>query len=240
MSEAACWALVLGAGALVIVLFLIVWQAGKLTPDSRPNDWDQSLAAQYWQQEADKIRDYGLDKLRTTGKAWAASIATFLGVLSTVAFVSGPDDLVKDVGGDEAIIAAALILGAAGIAAIALLLATLAEQGTPKHSNELDGWTLKSLTEKRARQAADQIRWSRYLVLVALMMVIGATGIAWLTPLTGKEEAAKAQQAITSGPSGVACGSLSPPANSLTLTVAGGTPEPIEADAHLTLVEKCP
>jgi hypothetical protein len=240
MSEEAVWALAVGAGVLLLTLLLITWRAGKLQAGPKPAAWDTSVAAQYWQQEADNLRDYGLDKLRATGKAWAASIATFLGVLSTVAFVSGPDDLVKDVGGVEADIAAALILGAAGIAAVALLLATLAEQGAPQYSETLDGWTLKSLTEKRATQAAKQIRWSRYLVLIALIMVIGATGIAWLTPLTGKETASEPQDAIVSDRSGVACGSLGPPADGLSLMVGNRAPQEIEADARITLVDKCP
>ena len=239
MSETALYVLVAAAALLVLVLVGIVRSAGKLEPGQQPDNWEELVAAQYWTQEADRIRDYGLEKLRATGKAWAASIAALLGVLSTAAFVAGPKDLVKDVGGTEALVAAGLILGAAALSTVALLLATLAEQGAPQYTENLSGWALKSLTEQRATQAANQIRQSRYLVLIALVMIIGATAIAWLTALTGDDAGEKAQKAIVVGSDVVACGTLTQPDGALRLKVGDGAASAISA-TKITVVTDCP
>lgn len=129
MDKSALLALLIGGGALALTLLAIIWRTGRVESDPEPPGWGQTDAAQEWDEKAAAAREeFGLPVIRATAKTWGASIAGLLGILSTVAFVAGPDNLVKDVGGTEADVAAWLILAAAAIAAIAVTLAILAEQ----------------------------------------------------------------------------------------------------------------
>jgi hypothetical protein len=235
-------AIIAGAIALVVVAGVLIWlllSSGDITADGQPGNWPGTNAAQEWDEKARGAgSDFGLKSIRDTAGKWATSIAALLGVLSTVAFVAGPSDLVKDVGGDAAEIAAWLILAAAAAAAIATLLAALAEQGVPKQSEPLTGWTFRSLTQKRAEEAAGQLMASRLLTIVALLCVITATGIAWLSAVTGDEPAAT-QSAIATLADGAACGSLTKQGDRVALTI-GNRVEEIPPSAHITLVDACP
>lgn len=240
MDETALRALLISAGVLAVTLFAIVRRTGRVEPNPEPSEWGGTDAAHEWDEKAAAAREeFGLLAIRATAKTWGASIAGLLGILSTVAFVAGPDNLVEDVGGGEADVAAWLILAAAASAAIAVTLAILAEQGVPRHLAGLNGWKLRSLTEKRAKAAAGQLKVSRYLVLLALLLILLATGIAWMTALTGEEEPAS-QEAIVVTRERATCGTLTSEGGSLVLEIGDGEPEPVGAGAAITLVENCP
>src|SRR5262245_33995733 len=184
MASSAWW--ILGIGVVVLGLILLhILGESQVTPDPQPppeHPFWGSNEAQEWDEKAGAARgDFGLKPIRDVAKTWAGSIAALLGILGTVAFVAGPKDLAKDVGGREAEIAAWLILAAAAVAAIGLTYAIMAEQGYPRWSPDLNAWTYRSLTQKRADKSAAQLRNSRYLVLLALLLIIAATGIAWMT-----------------------------------------------------------
>lgn len=239
MSSGASVALVAGTALLAAVLLTLIRAVRNLSADAKPEAWAQSSAAAEWEEKATKARDdFGLAQIRATAKTWGASIASLLGILGTVAVVAGPDALVDDVGGTEADIAAWLILAAGAIAAVAVLLAILAEQGIPKREDSLDGWAYRSLTAKRADQAAGQLSASRYLVVVALSMILLAAGIAWMAALTGESEPGT-QEAIVVTDEGGRCGTLGSADGALALTV-GDSVTPIGARAELTLVDSCP
>jgi len=239
MSTTAAIVGALGLVAVGITLITLLVRAGTIAPGTKPDGWDGSNASQEWDEKAKGAgSDFGLTGIRETAGKWATSIAALLGVLSTVAFVAGPSDLAKDVGGTEAEIAAWLILGAAAFAAIATLLAALAEQGVPQHSDSLTGWVYRNLTEKRAKQAAGQLMASRVLAIVALLAIVTATGIAWLSAVTGDEKAAS-QSAIVQFAEGTACGTVTKSGTQVSLTVGTET-QRIPSDAKLTLVDSCP
>jgi hypothetical protein len=240
MDKGALIALVIGAVTLALILYLIVRRTGDVQPDPQPPGWSANTAAQRWDEKAAIAReDFGLPAIRETAKTWGASIAALLGILTTVAFVAGPTDLVKEVGGTEADVAAWLILAAAAVAAIATVLAILAEQGIPKYEDDLNGWVLRSLTQKRADKAAGQLRSSRYLVVLALLLILFATGIAWMTALTG-DDAPATQKALVSAPRGLACGTLVDEGGFLALKIGDGEAQRIEGGAAITLVDSCP
>ena len=241
MSNSAWWILGIGAGLLGLILLLILRRT-RVTPDPAPPDDDpfwESNEAQEWDEKANAMRaDFGLKPIRDVAKTWAGSIAALLGILSTVAFVAGPSDLVKDVGGSEAEIAGWLILTAAAVAAIGLTYAIMAEQGYPQWSENLNAWTYRSLTRKRAEKSAEQLRNSRYLVLLALLLIILATGIAWMTALT-KDDKAGGQDAIVETRAGVKCGTLTREGDALKVRV-GSISHDIAPGAQVTLVDSCP
>jgi hypothetical protein len=236
-------AVVLGSGAfgLFLAMVIIVWRGGIDDPGPAPDDWAESNASLQWEERAREARvDLGLQSLRDTSSKWATTIAALLGVLASVAFVAGPDDLVESVGGVEADIAAWCILAAAGCAALATLLASLAEQGIPRYDKRFDGWTYKRLTELRARRSAVQLTASRLLAVLALTLVVIATGIAWLTALTGPETVSP-QQAITESVDGPVCGVLTSDAGQLEVMVPGSAQSTeLARGAQVTLVDFCP
>lgn len=235
MSSGALIGLVFGGVLLGLVLLLILRWDSTQAPIVEITDQTQKAV---WDERADEARkDFGLAATRAAAGKWAASIGLILGALTTVAVVAGPSALM-DIGGPEAVVAASLVLCAGSIAAVALLLAALAEQGTPLHVESLDGATFRTETRVRAVRAATQMRYSRGLVVVALVLLTVATGIAWLAALTG-EPATKAQSALVVAASGAQCGKLSSAAGTLVLTVAK-EPHPIPGDARVTLVDSCP
>jgi hypothetical protein len=238
MSSAALVALLVGVFSLGAVLFALLRRTGDLTPGDPPPGWANSTAAQVWDTKAAEAREnFGLTQIRDTAGKWAASIAGLLGILSTVAFIAGPKALVTDVGGTEADVAAWLILAAAAVAAVAVTLAILAAQGSPQQT-ESNGWTYRSLTRQRAELAAAQLNASRYLVITALVLITLATGIAWMSALTG-DEPASGQDAIVATSAGAICGTLTDADGSLGLQI-GDELKPIGTSAAITLVDDCP
>jgi hypothetical protein len=231
--------IVIGVGAGVLAYFLRkVVRGTSFEPDPVPPGWNESNEAQEWDERAAQMRgDYGLAAVRAGASKWSASIAALLGVLSTVAFVAGPSDLVKDVGGWEAELAGWLILAAAGLALASLFLAVMAEQGSPQWSEDLTGWTLKSLTRKRADASARQFLLSRQLLLGALVLIVLATAIAWMTALTGDEPSS--QSAIVVMPGGAVCGTLQTHDGALSVK-AGSMTSRVPERALVTLTDSCP
>ena len=208
-----------------------------LTPDPVPAGWNDSDEAQEWDERAAAMRaDFGLGAIRQVASKWAASIAALLGILSTVAFVTGPKEL-KDIGGWEAKVAGGLVLAAAAIAAISLCLAVMAEQGSPQWSENLTGWALKSLTKQRADRSANEFRWSRFFLLVALVLIILATAIAWATALTKKKS--DKQSAIVVMAGGAVCGALQTRDGVVSIKSVKSTGQ-VPENALITLVDSCP
>lgn len=70
-------------------------------------------------------------------------------------------------------------------------------------------------------------------------MILLATGILWMTALTGEEEPAT-QEVIVVTTGGASCGTLTKAAGALALKVGNDEPEPVGAGATITLVEGCP
>ena len=238
MSNYAWVVLGVGVVALAVGLVIIFRQDSDASePEPAPGSWAGTVEAAEWDERAATARaDFGLGMVRDVASKWTGSIAALLGILSSVAFVAGPSDLVKDVGGWEAQLAAWLVLAAAGLAAAGLAFAIVAEQGTPSWTSNLDGWTYRWRTLTRAKKSAREIAFSRYLILGALILMIIATGIAWMTALT---KPASGQDAIVAFSGGAQCGVLATHDGVLTITVGGST-RTIAPNAEITLVGNCP
>lgn len=236
MTDPIIWVFAAGIGVVVFTLIRILRWDAKVPATESINDPTQ---LQYWTEQANiATQDFGLGATRAAGEKWAASIAGILGFLSAVAFVAGPSSLVEDVGGPAATIAAGLILAAAGVASVATLLAALAEHGTPVAVEDLDGPKYRTLLRTRAARAAEQIRWSRILIVVTLVLMLAATGTAWLTALTSEAEETGQSVLVTSS-AGTQCGTLSREEGAVVLQV-GEAAEPIPTGATVTPVDSCP
>lgn len=236
MSSGALIGLVAGVALLLLAMVaVLIWDsrtpaADRIADPVELQRWDAKA-----QQAAD---DFGLAATRAAAGKWGASTAAILGVLSTVAVVAGPSNLVTDVGGTEADIAAALVLAAAGVAALATLLAGLAEQGSPVKGVVTPGG-LRALTRVRAERAAQQIRWSRVLTAVALVLIVAAAGVAWLTALTRPVKAAVRSAIVVTG-GAAKCGILTVSKTGGLIVTVSGTPEQVPGGAQVTLVDSCP
>jgi hypothetical protein len=237
MSSAALIGLIVGLVILAVAIYLIV------SSDENVGSEEDTLTGTQlaeWQQKLDAVSsDFGLAATRAAAGKWGASAAAILGVLTTVAVVAGPDNLVEEVGGTEAQIAAVLILLAAGVAAIATLLAGLAEQGSPVSEAGMTPGRLRRLTRERAARAAKQIRWSRILTSVALCFIVAAAGVAWLTALTGPSDSS-GQSALVVDSGRARCGKLVRQEDGATALSDGEKSTAIQGGALVTLVEECP
>ncbi len=237
MSSAALIGLIVGLIALAVVVILIIRSDENVALEEDALDANQQA---YWQQKLDEVsQDFGLVATRAAAGKWAASAAAILGVLTTVAVVAGPENLAEDVGGTEAQVAAVLILLAAGVAAIATLLAGLAEQGSPVSEAGMTPGRLRRLTRERAARAAKQIRWSRILTSVALCFIVAAAGVAWLTALTGPSDSS-GQSALVVDSGRAHCGKLVRQGDGATALSDGEKSTAIPGGALVTLVEECP
>jgi hypothetical protein len=236
MSSESVLGLVLGLLVLIGIVSVILYKDRSIPATEQINDPKVSME---WEERAKKAReDFGLEQIRSVSGKWAANVAGLLGVLSTVAFVAGPSALKDDVGGGEAILAAALVLVAAGTAVVATLLGGLAEQGTPVWRESLDGSKYRTLIKTRARRAIRQLYWSRGLTVVALALVILATGVAWMTALTNGEKPSPINVIVTGTPA-AHCGELVQVRGTLSVS-SEATAFPIPSNAQVVPVDSCP
>lgn len=240
MSTYAWIVLAIGVVALAVSLFAILSRSTVRASDAppEPGSWTGSPLAAAWQERLDTARaDFGLADVRSTASKWTGSIAGLLGVLSSVAFVAGPSDLVKDVGGWEAQLAAWIVLAAAALAAAGLAFAVVAEQGSPRWDSEVTAWSYRWEMLQLARRSANSIRNSRYLILGAVVLIVVATGIAWMKALT--KPPSSEQDAIVSFASGAVCGALTTHDDGVVSVTVNGTERPVTG-ARITLVSGCP
>lgn len=234
------FALVLLIAGGVVLLAVCLWMllSSSAVPSADPIA--DPVQAQLWAQRAeDALADFGLGSERAVAGKWASSAAALVGILSTVAFIAGPTDLAKDVGGAPALIAAVLVLLAAAVAAIGTLFAALAEQGTPVQTSA-NGGLYRALLRTRANEARSQIQASRILIVIALCLLILATGVAWLTVLAPAKKPSVGQNVLIQTSAGAQCGTLTRSGQQVELTAGAGSPAPIPGDAKITLVDSCP
>jgi hypothetical protein len=231
-------AFAIGIVALLATFVVIVISGQREPTDKAPKDWYGTDEAQAWDEKLrDSGGDFGLAGARATATAWGASITALLGVFAAVAVIKGPDSLTS-VGGWQAQVAAWLILAAAGMAMVAVLLCALAAQGVPIWRTDLDAWSYRSGMRYRAQTATEQLKWSRYLVLGVLLLLILAMGVTWLTAVSGAS-ASKPVHAIVVTDRDVECGVVSN-ANGIMILDAGHGATPIANAKQVTIIDKCP
>jgi hypothetical protein len=209
----------------------------------KPASWGDDLDDWRWETDANEMLHTGLDATRKTATAWAATISVLLGAFSTVAFIKGPETF-DAIGSDwAAALAAALVLASAVLAGIAIFLAALASQGTPRYASRLDGWTLKCFYRDQARKARLELAWSRALAVLAAIGVIAGVSVTWFDNLSAEPPAPKPQAAIVTVEASVLCGTLSTSNNGeVWFAVGNSKPVPISTlqPASVVPVESCP
>ncbi len=214
-------------------------EGGEPSVPPRPAGWDSSPEAQDWNVKAEEARDEQLTRAREASKNWGQTIATLLGVFATVAFIKGPESLDK-VPGDDAYGVAALIAVAGVAAALAVYLAAIGAQGTPKQIKNLDGWRLKNRSKDEARSVAVKLRTSRTLALVAAASLLGAMGAAWLASLSARGGATKGETLVVVSGGVLTCGTLVRASDGSLQLKVGEETVPLEDVGQVIEVDSCP
>ena len=127
-----------------------------------------------WSEKAQEAELEALPTLRSTAEKWAATVGTLAGLFSTVAILTGPDELTK-VADSVRVLVASLVLAAVLAAAAAVALASLAAQGGSE-SIVPTGPEYADLSAKEVQRARDLLAWSRWITVAILPLL----GIAFL------------------------------------------------------------
>lgn len=151
-------------------------------PPPKPSDWGIHPDDRQWEKEAFSESHQVLGGVASTAKSWGESIAVLLGLFGVVAFIKGPET-VADLDPLPGFVTVSLILAGIFLAALAVTLAALAAQGSPKVTRQLDGWSLKQWHKSRVRIAIKLIAWSRILACSAVLAVLAAMSVSWLASI---------------------------------------------------------
>lgn len=155
-----------------------------------------------WAKKLADLKLNGLAGIRGSAEKWSASIAALTGVFGIVGLIEGRKTISELDRSWEIVVgclaAAALLLALRGI-----LLAALAAQGSPS-TIEATAAKLRRFYENEAFEAADLLRYSRVLVVVAVLFAGAAVGVTWFGP----EHAAAPQKKLVVTDGGYLCGTL--------------------------------
>jgi hypothetical protein len=193
-----------------------------------------------WDQEAEDLRHTSLEKLKTSAEAWEKSVSALLGVFSVVAFVKGPATF-EDLGTASGIAVAALVLFAAAFAVAAIACAAVAAQGIPTWQERLDGAVLRSSVEQSARRGVKLMWASRITAIVAALLVLAATSVAWLSQVGGGAPSPPSLL-VVQGSGALLCGEMIAGPNArLSISATGKPPGVVvEGARSVTPVDACP
>jgi hypothetical protein len=158
-----------------------------------------------WETQAAELQHTSLERVRESAGNWAASISALLGILGIVAFVKGPETF-SGASTRARSASAGLILLAAALAVVSFLLATLAAQGAPRVQFGIGGAALKRWSQRRAKRAVNQLRWSRSLAVVAVVLVFAATAVTWFSTFSQRDRPVPVVAIFQDGRA--ACGNL--------------------------------
>ncbi len=202
----------------------------------RPRRADRSDLA--WEDKADQLEFQALTTVRASAEKWGASLAAILGLFGTITLVKGRSDITQLTQGFQVAVAV-LLLFAFLAAAVAVYQAAVAAQGSPRKVHWPGGGELRRWELKRAEEAKDQLKASRMLTFVAVVLVLAAIALTWF----GKAKPTATGAAVIVSASGAAprCGTLAAaPGGSLGLRGSDGNVVPFAPGANLVVVSGCP
>jgi hypothetical protein len=123
-----------------------------------------------WDDAAEQFQLDLLSKVQASAAVWSGAIGTLLGLFGSVALVTGPTDISKfGPGLKVAIIVLTLIAGVC--AAVALVLASIAQQLPSVHSANWNGTVYRAYIVRTAETARQQLNLPRILGIVAAGVV---------------------------------------------------------------------
>jgi hypothetical protein len=135
-------------------------------PPDIPRPPDQAK----WDDAAEQFQLDVLSKVQASAAVWSGAIGTLLGLFGSVALVTGPNDISKF--GPNLKPAIIVLTVVAGIcAAVALVLATTAQQLPSVHSENWNGTVYRAYIVRTAETARQQLNLARILGVAAADVV---------------------------------------------------------------------
>lgn len=178
-----------------------------------------------------------LPNIRAGAAKWAGTISALTGVSTVVGLIKG-DEIGKLTHAMQYLVAVVIFLALA-LAVAGIYLAAIASQGSPRLM-WTDALSYRTFSKRQARDAVEQLRWSRRAVLGAVLLAACAILLIWFGPKASPTEI-KAMVIRKAGT--VSCGTLVTDATgNLSLKPKQGNPQPIGLNdvGTLTIVSTCP
>ena len=195
-----------------------------------------------WAKRLDDLELGALEKVRGTAEKWAASLVAILGLASTVLVVKGRDDITKLATGWQ--IAVAVLLGLTFLlGAIAIYLAALAAQGTPKKLDWPTPNKLRKWERDEALKAQTNLRRSRGLTIAVAACSVLAIGCTWFGESAPTDPPSPASVLVVPAAGAPVCGQLAAGPAGVSIRTSRDAPvTAIEAGqiAQVVPVSACP
>lgn len=178
-------------------------------------------APEYWEQRATDLSRTGLDTVRASATAWAATTATLLGVFGTVAVVKGPATL-SDLTSTSRATVTGFVVGAAAIAFVSVLATAYASRGLTKRYAPLTGLNLKLWTIKTTRRAGAALLVGQTTAIVSALLILAAGTTASIAGTSSGGAPSGASYLIRTSDGALQCGVLGRSGDKLVLKEASG------------------
>lgn len=142
-----------------------------------------------WEHRAQRLEFDALDGARSAARLWGGSVGALLGVFGLVTAVKGPTD-VTGLQHGYAIVVGCLVAVALILGVLAVFLAGLAGQGTPRTLDRPTGENLRQYEWRQFDVARRQLFFSRACALAAAAAVAASVAFTWYAPRHDTRQAA--------------------------------------------------
>lgn len=135
----------------------------------------------WWTQRARQLQYGQLDAVRKQAETWRNGLAGATALVGAVLVVKGKDDFTRL--DTPFAVGVPVVLGVALLLLLAAtVLAVYAAAGEPGDEFTLNGEMLRAWTEVEIEDAHRSIEWARALTGVGIVLIVGATTVAWFAP----------------------------------------------------------
>jgi hypothetical protein len=190
----------------------------------------------WWSDRFLESRRTALASVKKSAERWEGILATILGIVGTVAFVSAPTTL-DTLPPGRAAATVVIVVFAFALALAGLICVAAAGHGTPKETKHpIDYRVFMSDTQREFNRALGNLRNARVLILLAVLSLAIGTLIAWSAALIKSGESETTSAMVRAGGQ-LFCGELEPATAGEPLTLSGEAVSKVE---EVTLVDGCP
>jgi hypothetical protein len=188
----------------------------------------------YWAHRLEEFQAKSLSDIHAAAEKWAGTISSLVGIFGIAGLIKGRDEIDKL--SENTKLAVAILVGIALLLAfIAIYKAAKAAQGVTSEVTTVAEFREKY--EQAAKDAANNLNWSRRLVIPATLSLAVAVGVTWFGPAKDAEE--KAAVVVVAKGGAASCGNLVDQGGSLSLETDTGV-TPIRDAVSVTPVDACP
>lgn len=135
------------------------------------------LSPDYWERRATELSRTGLETIRASATAWAATTTTLTGVFGTVTIIKGPDSLAKLGDVTRTVVVVFLVL-AATLAFVSILATAGASRGPTRRYTPLNGLRLAKWTRETTRKSRTALLVGQLAGTSAAVLILSAGVVA--------------------------------------------------------------